>query len=145
MTVLQMMELRKRLAAIQAEFHVIKNSFFKIVAIERNWMKSDEPLTEPNAIAIGKGDAISLAKVLSDFNKEHKRPVIRRGFLEGKALSAVDIEYFLTLPSKDILRAMLVGAIAAPMTGLVGALKQKLSSIVYVLKAIEEKKKIISK
>ncbi len=141
MTVAQMTELRKRLAAIQAEFSVVKNSFFKLVAIERNWMKSDEPLTEPNAIAIGKGDAIELAKVLSDFNKEYKRPVIRRGFLEGKALSAAEIEHLLSLPGKDTLRAMLVGAIAAPMTGLVGVLKQKLASIVYVLKAIEEKKK----
>ncbi len=141
MTVAQMSELRKRLAAIQAEFHVVKNSFFKIVAIERNWMKSDEPLTEPNAIAIGRGDAIELAKVLSDFNKENKRPEIRRGFLEGRAVSAKEIEYLLSLPGRDTLRAMLVGAIAAPMSGIVGVLKQKLASIVYVLKAIEEKKK----
>jgi len=140
MTVAQMKELRKRLANIKSEFHVVKNSFFKIVAIERNWMKSDEPLTESNAIAIGRGDAVELAKVLSDFNKENKRPTIRRGFLEGKPVSASDIEELLKLPDKQTMRAMLVGAIAAPMSAAVGVLKQKLASIVYVLKAIEEKK-----
>jgi ribosomal protein L10 len=39
-----------------------------------------------------------------------------------------------------VLLGRLVGTVAAPMSGLVGALKQKLASVVYVLKAIEEKK-----
>ena len=44
------------------------------------------------------------------------------------------------LPSREQLYGMLVGTLAAPMSGLVRALNQKLASIVYVLKAVQEKK-----
>jgi len=45
-----------------------------------------------------------------------------------------------TLPPLDQLRSSLVGTLAAPMTQLAGVFNQKLTSLVYVLKAAEEKK-----
>jgi ribosomal protein L10 len=38
------------------------------------------------------------------------------------------------------MQGMLVGTIAAPMSNLVGVMSQKLSSLVYVLNAVKEKK-----
>jgi len=40
-----------------------------------------------------------------------------------------------------VLYAQLAGTIAAPMTQLVGVMNQKVLSLLYVLKAVEDKKK----
>jgi large subunit ribosomal protein L10 len=44
------------------------------------------------------------------------------------------------LPSKDVLRAILLGTLQAPCSQLVGVLDQKVASLVYVLSAVKEKK-----
>ena len=44
------------------------------------------------------------------------------------------------MPSRETLLAMLVGTIAAPLSGLVGVMQQKVASVLYVLKAVQEKK-----
>ena len=62
------------------------------------------------------------------------------GFVEGKAVSAQDVVALAKLPSKDVLRAMLLGTLQAPCTQLVGVMNQKVASLVYVLSAVKDKK-----
>ena len=88
----------------------------------------------------GKGDVAQTAKVLKDFIKENEKPVIRLGAMQGVALTAAEIVQIATLPSREQLLSQLVGVLAAPMSQLVGVLNQKVATIVYVLKAIEDKK-----
>ena len=44
------------------------------------------------------------------------------------------------IPPRDVLLGRMVGSVAAPMFRLVGVMGQKVSSLLYALKAIEEKK-----
>ena len=60
--------------------------------------------------------------------------------LRDEFLSAEDIKVLANLPSREVMLAMFVGTVAAPMSRLVGALNGKLSSILNVLNAIERKK-----
>jgi ribosomal protein L10 len=55
-------------------------------------------------------------------------------------LAATDVLALAKMPTKQVLQASLVGTLAAPMTGVVGVLNQKLASLLYVLKAIQDKK-----
>jgi large subunit ribosomal protein L10 len=62
------------------------------------------------------------------------------GALEGAFLSEADLKELADMPSKDEMRAKLLGTLQAPMSQTVGVLNQKLSSLLYVLKAVEAKK-----
>lgn len=133
-------DLRKRLRGVSASFQVVQNRMFKRVAQELSVGGMDEALKGPSAMVYGKGDVVQAAKVLRDFVREHELPVIKMGSLQGVILSAADIAQLAGLPGRESLLAQLVGTVAAPMTRLVGVLQQKTASIVYVLKAIQEKK-----
>jgi len=53
---------------------------------------------------------------------------------------AGDVAELAKLPSKDALRAMLLGTLMAPCSNLVGVLDQKVASLVYVLDAARREK-----
>jgi large subunit ribosomal protein L10 len=81
------------------------------------------------------------AKVLVKFKADIKVPSIKAGMLGATYLTAESIADLAELPSQKVLQGILVGTLAAPMSRLVGVMTQKLSSLVYVLRAIEEKKR----
>ena len=88
----------------------------------------------------GSGDVVEVAKVIRKFTAANKKPVVKGGFVEGKAVSAEDVAELAKLPSKDVLRAMLLGTLLAPCSQLVGVMNQKVASLVYVLNAVKEKR-----
>ncbi len=133
-------ELKRRLRGVKAQFQVIQNRMFKRVASELNQPGLEKGILGPSAMVYGKGDVVQAAKVLKDFIKENNLPAIKIGSLQGAVLSADDVQQLANLPSREVLLATLVGTIAAPLTQLVGVLQQKVASVVYVLKAIQEKK-----
>ncbi len=92
------------------------------------------------AMIWGEGDVVEVAKVIKKFTAENAKPVITGGFVEGKAIDAKDVVELAKLPSKDVLRAMLLGTLQAPCTQLVGVMDQKVASLVYVLDAVKNKK-----
>ncbi len=139
LTVSKTGELRKRLRGVQAQYQVVQNRMFKHVAKEvRPGM--EDGLKGPSAMVYGKGDVVQAAKILKDFIKENELPVIKLGTLQGVILSKADIEKLATLPSRQVLLQQVVGTIAAPMSQLVGVLQQKVATVLYVLKAVQEKK-----
>lgn len=133
-------ELRKRLAKLQAQIHVMPNRLCKRVITELHWGPADSALNGPTALVSGAGDVIEAAKLLKAFNEEHRLPVIKIGRFDGRYVAPSEIEMLVNLPAKPVLFSMLVGTLAAPMSQLVGVMKQKVSSLVYVLKAIQDKK-----
>jgi large subunit ribosomal protein L10 len=133
-------DLRRRLSGVKARYRVINNSLFQHAAPELTARGFKDALTGPSAMVSGQGDVVTAAKVLKDFIKENKLPVIKIGALQGEVLTAGDIETLASLPGRETLLGRVVGTIAAPMTQLAGVLHQKVASLLYVLKAIEEKK-----
>ncbi len=133
-------ELRRRLAKLGARFHVVKNSFFKLALPEDRRAQVVDVLTSPTAIIIGSGDLVETAKVLAGFQQEQRVLTIKRGLFDGRVLSPADVDTLINLPSRPVLLSMLVGTVAAPMTQLAGVFKQKVASLVYVIKAVQEKK-----
>ena len=133
-------ELRRRLAKLGARFHVVKNSFFKLALSEDRRAQVADVLTTPTAIIVGGGDVVETAKVLAGFQQEQRVLTIKRGFLGSRVLSSVDMDTLIKLPARPVLLSMLVGTVAAPMAQLMGVFKQKVASLVYVIKAVQEKK-----
>ena len=140
MSVSKTEELKRRLRGVNANFQVVHNRVFRHVAKELQYSGLEPGLKGPSAMVFGKGDVVQTAKVLKEFIKQAEVPVIKIGSLQGAILSAADVERLAGLPAREVLLAMAVGTIAAPMTSLVGVLQQKVASLLYVLKAAQEKK-----
>ncbi|WFB37696.1 50S ribosomal protein L10 [Kiritimatiellota bacterium B12222] len=132
--------LRSKLREVDAEFHIVKNRMFKHLADEVGGEQMKEGLTGRTAMVTGTGEVTDVARVLRDFIKANEVPTLKMGALEGVFLSESELKELADMPSKDEMRAKLVATLAAPMSQTVGVLNAKLSSLLYVLKAVEAKK-----
>ena len=135
MTVADVAELRQRLAAHQAEFHVVKNSSLRVAAQALNLPKLDDALTGPTAIVVGGRNSPGVAKVIGDFTKEKQKIVVKAGVLSSKLLTAKEIEKLAALPSLDALRAQLLGLLNQPASMFVRVLHAVPQGVVTVLQA----------
>lgn len=139
LTVSQLSDLRSRLRGAGTDVHVVKNAFLGLAAQELGWDGSAAFMDGPTAIIAGSGDVTETAKIVRDFVKQHKLPVVKGAWLECRAISAADVDEMARLPSLDVMRGILAGTLAAPMVQLAGVMQQKLLSLVYVLNAAQEK------
>jgi large subunit ribosomal protein L10 len=129
--------LRAQLRKCGARFSVVKNTLAKRAAEEAGASNLLELLEGPTAIAFleSDGDAVGLAKVLVDTAKATKVLGIRGGVLQGSEIHAEQIAGLAKLPPAEVLRAQLVGAIAAAPTAIVGLFTAPLRDLVGVLDA----------
>ena len=114
LTVQAIKELRRSLGA-ETKYKVAKNTFVKIAAKEAGVIVDDSLLTGPSAIAFVKGDPITAAKSLKNFQKENPLLVIKGGIFEGKNVTTAEIMKLADLESREVLLAKLAGAMKASM------------------------------
>ncbi len=134
--VLLMTELRRRLRGAGVKYIVVKNTLMQRALAENDVTELDEHLTGPTGVVLAGEDAVSAAKVLTEFVKEHERPAIKIGFLDGKVVSPEDVERLAKLPSRDQLLAQLAGTMQAPVAGFLGALNGLLYQFVGAVEAL---------
>jgi large subunit ribosomal protein L10 len=140
LSVEQISELRSRLRGVNSSLMVVRNAVAKKAVVDLGWGVAGDPFNGPSSVVFGSGDPSAVVKTLRAMRSDRIPLPVKCGWLNGASLSAADAEALADIPSREVLLGRLVGTVAAPMSGLVGALKQKLASVVYVLKAIEEKK-----
>jgi len=115
LTVAQLAELRRALNG-HASFAVVKNTLTKIAATEAGIADQlGDLLTGPSAIAFVKGDVVEAAKGLRDFAKANPALEIKGGIIDGKSMTPSEINRLADLESRDVLLAMLAGAMKASM------------------------------
>jgi large subunit ribosomal protein L10 len=83
----------------------------------------------------GDVDICAAAKVLKTFAAEFKKPAVRGGVLDNAALSSDQVAELADLPSKDVLRAKLLGLFQTPASQFVRVLNEPGASLARVLKA----------
>ena len=129
--------LRAQLRKYGARFSIVKNTLAKRAAEEAGATNLLELLEGPTAIAFleSDGDPVGVAKVLGDTAKATKVMSIRGGVLQGSEIRAEQIAELAKLPPAEVLRAQLVGAIAAAPTAIVGLFTAPLRDLVGVLDA----------
>ena len=137
----EMNKFRDKLYAAGANCHVLKNRVVRKVA-ELNGLDAlaNSKITGDTAVVIGNGDASAVAKVITEFTASTKEVLAPKcGYFEGAMLSAAEIKAIADLPSKDALRAQLLGLLNAVPTGLVRVLSAKAGSIINVINAYKNK------
>ncbi|MDD2598186.1 MAG: 50S ribosomal protein L10 [Kiritimatiellae bacterium] len=135
----QLNALRKELQSVDTRLMVVKNSYLSKTAEMLKWDDVSALLSGQTAVVTGKGDVAEVAKLLVAFVKGSSAEV-KGASLEHKVLDADDVVALSKLPSKDIMRAMLLGTMLAPATSLVRVMNAPMLNVLYALKAYEEKK-----
>src|SRR4051794_20627849 len=130
-------ELRSKLLETGARFSVVKNTLTRLAAEEAGVHQLLELVDGPTATAFidAEGDPAAAAKILNDTARAHDVLVIRGGLLEGDTVSDVEIKRLATLPPADVVRAQFAGAVAAPLTTIVGLFTAPLRDLVNVIDA----------
>ncbi|MGP4113253.1 50S ribosomal protein L10 [Streptomyces sp. 4N509B] len=138
LTVAQLKELRRSLGT-NAQYRVAKNTLTKIAANEAGVTGLDEFFTGSTAVAFVTGDPVEAAKGLRDFAKSNPALVIKGGFLEGKPLTAGEIEKLADLESREVLLAKLAGGMKASLAKAAATFQAPLTKLVRTADALREK------
>src|SRR5438067_346919 len=118
-------ELRKRLAAEKAEFHVVKNSSLRVAAKALGLPEFESALTGPTAVIVGGKNSAGVAKILKKFFDEKQKLEIKIGILDKKIISAVDLKKIAELPSFEALRSQFLGLLTSTAGSFVRVLDAK--------------------
>ena len=135
----QAAELRAKLAETDATFRVVKNRLAKRAAERAGTAGLDQLFEGPTALAFVKGDAVTAAKAISTFGRQHDILEYKGGLMEGAPLDPEQFRAIARLPGLDVLRGQLVGVVASPLTGLTRGLASMLSGLAIALGEIAER------
>ncbi len=114
LSVAQLKQLRRSLGG-NASYAVVKNTLTAIAAKEAGVDALDGELSGPTAVAFVTGEPVEAAKSLRDFAKANPQLVIKGGVLEGRKLSAADVNQLADLESRDVLLGKAAGAFKAAL------------------------------
>jgi large subunit ribosomal protein L10 len=131
LTMPQIDELRTRLLASGARFTVVKNTLTRRAAEAAGADALLALLDGPSAIAFleADGDMVAAAKALADSARESRVLEIRGGVMQGRAITAEEVQSLASLPPLDVLRGQVLAAIIAPLTAIAGLISAPLQNL----------------
>jgi len=135
-------ELKKRLKEINAKLSVVKNTLFKLAAQKINAPDEtiqDTVLTGPTALVLTEEDPIAPLQILAKFTKEFELLQFKVGIIEGSFQDKDSLIKLSKLPGKNQLYAQTVGAVGAPIYGLIYTLQSNAQKLISILKIASEK------
>jgi large subunit ribosomal protein L10 len=138
LSVKQLSTLRRSLGA-DTTYAVLKNTLAKRAAAEAGVAIDDSLLVGPTAIAFVRGDPVEAAKGIRDFAKANPLLVIKGGVLDGKSLSAAEVNKIADLESREVLLSKVAGVLKALPSRAAGLFQAPLSQVARLAKALEEK------
>lgn len=111
-------KMRKALREVGGEYKVYKNRLMLRALNELGITGCDKFLEGTMAVAFSNADEVSGLKVLANTIDDAKVMEIKFGVVDGKVVDAEYIKTLAKLPSKDILLAMFMGLLKAPISAL---------------------------
>ncbi len=132
--------LRGQIRRQESGLRVVKNRLAKRALADTPFEQLDSSLVGQTAIAFTSDDAVGLAKLLSDFSKEHEVPTFRAGVVDGQIISPDDFEQLASLPSREELLAKLLYVTQSPIVGVVTVLSGVMRNFVGALDQIRQQK-----
>ena len=134
-------KLRRDISGAGGSYQVVKNTLLRRASEGTPVAGIGQYFVGPTAIAIAHSDAVAVAKALVNFVKDNEQLEIQGGILGERPMTAADIQELAKMPPREVLLARMLGSLNAPVSNFVGVLAAIVSQLVYVLKAIENKKR----
>jgi large subunit ribosomal protein L10 len=137
LTMPQIDDLRTKLLEHGAKFTVVKNTLTRRAAEAAGTEALLALLEGPSAIAFieADGDPVAVAKALADSARTTRVLEIRGGIMEGRSISAGDVDELSKLPPLDVLRGQVLAAVIAPLTNLLALVNAPLQNLVGLIDA----------
>lgn len=141
MTVAQVTQLRTQLRNAGVEYKVLKNTLVSRAASEIGVEGLDQYLEGPTALAFS-ADPVAPAKILLEFAKANKLKslTVKAGVLEGKVIGADGVKALAELPSREVLLAMVLRGMQAPLAGMANVLQGPIRKMGYALEEVRKLK-----
>lgn len=139
MTAGEATEVRRRLRAVRGELRVAKNTLIRRAIKDSSFAALDEKLGGPVGLILSFADPVELAKTVTGMRELGDKFKVRGGVLDGKPLTAEEIQALAALPPREVILAQLLGLIMAPATRVVRLLNEPGSSLARVVDAIGKK------
>lgn len=138
LNVKRMTDLRRRLRKANVEYVVIKNTL-ALRAVNESGLVSTK-LRGPTGLVVAK-DPVAAAKVLADFAKENeKRPSVKGGVFEGKAIDSAQIAKLASMPSREQMLSQLGAGLQSPLAAFLGALNGLMYTFAGALEGLRAQK-----
>jgi len=137
LTMPQVDALRTELLTHGARFQVVKNTLTRRAAEEAGAEHLLALLEGPTAIAFleSDGDPAAVAKALRAAARETQVIELRGGVIQGRAMSADEVETLATLPALDVLRGQVLGAVTAPLMTILALFNAPLQNLIGLIDA----------
>jgi large subunit ribosomal protein L10 len=137
LTMPQVDALRTELLTHGAKFQVVKNTLTRRAAEAAGADHLLALLEGPTAIAFleSDGDAVAVAKALRTAARATQVIEIRGGVIQGRTMSAEEVSTLATLPSLEVLRGQVLGAVTAPLMTILGLFNAPLQNLVGLIDA----------
>lgn len=129
-------ELRSTFRESNVEYHIVKNTLAKLAIKGTDMEIMSDHLKGPVAIAYSHEDAVSPAKVIKDFAKDHEGKFeVRGAYLDGEMLDQAGVQRLADLPTREELQTQMVLLLQAGPTQLLRTLSAGPLSLLRVFEA----------
>ncbi len=132
-------QLRQDVRKAEGAFHVTKNTLLRYALEQTDRPVPKELLMGQVATGFALNEAPTLAKALTDFAKDQENLVIKGAILGSEVLTAEQVSDLAKLPSRDELRAQIIGLLSAPAQNLTSVIAGGVRQVVNVLDAYAKK------
>ncbi len=139
MTAGEATEVRRRLRAVRGELRVAKNTLIRRAIKDSSFAALDGKLGGPVGLILSFADPVELAKTVTGMRELGEKFKVRGGVLDGRPLSAEEIQALAALPPREVILAQLLGLIMAPATRLARLLNEPGSALARAVDAIGKK------
>ena len=139
LSVQEMTTLRRRVIESGGEVKVVKNTLLGLAVREAGVDGLDGALTGPTVVVFAYEDPVGAVKAVSQFGQEHREQWrVKAGLLEGRALTAGEVEALARVPSREVLLGQLAGLFAMPATRLARVVAEPIAQVGRALAAVEK-------
>jgi large subunit ribosomal protein L10 len=135
LTVKQMEAMRRELRSYDSELAVAKNTLISRALREVGMAAPEALLAGPTAVTFIFGDLATPTRALLKYARDTKILVIRGGVMGQISFDGAGVQSLTDMPSREQLYGQVVGALQAPLVGLVNVLSGPIRGFLNVLNA----------
>ena len=132
-------EVRRKIRAVHGELRVAKNTLIRRAVKDTAYSMLDEQLGGPVGLILSFADPVELAKTVTGMRELGEKFKVRGGVLDGKPLTAEEIQALAALPPREVVLGQLLGLLMAPATQVVRLLNEPGLALARVVDAIGKK------
>ena len=140
LTVKEVEALRGAVREAGAAMKVYKNTLVHIALEDAELPTLDDMLNGPSAFVFAGEDVAAAAKAVKNFAKGNDKLEIKGGLMEGKAVTAAEVEAIASLPSREELLAHIAAAINGVAKALAVCVNGVPQGLAQVTKAVADQK-----